>query len=71
VIVNKHLECPLFLKVNCGLLSLDELGVDVIEAGFVAVSECEMESVRLIANQGLKAKVYSAARGKKTTSTLY
>lgn len=42
---------------------LDELGVDFIEAGFAAVSEGEMESVSLIAKQGLKAQVYSAARG--------
>jgi D-citramalate synthase len=44
---------------------LDELGVDVIEAGFAAVSEGEMEAVSLIAKQGLKAKVSSAARGTK------
>ena len=44
---------------------LDELGVDFIEAGFAAVSEGEMESVSLIAKQGLRAKVYSAARGTK------
>jgi D-citramalate synthase len=42
---------------------LDELGVDVIEAGFAAVSEGEMESVKLIAKQGLKAQISSAARG--------
>ena len=42
---------------------MDELGVDVIEAGFAAVSEGEMEAVRLVANQGLKAEVSSAARG--------
>jgi (R)-citramalate synthase len=42
---------------------LDELGVDIIEAGFAAVSEGEMESVSLIAKQGLRAKVFSAARG--------
>ncbi len=42
---------------------LDELGVDFIEAGFAAVSEGEMESVSLIAKQGLRAKVFSAARG--------
>lgn len=42
---------------------LDELGVDVIEAGFAAVSEGEMESVSLIAKQGLKAQISSAARG--------
>jgi D-citramalate synthase len=42
---------------------LDELGVDVIEAGFAAVSEGEMEAVSLIAKQGLRAKISSAARG--------
>jgi D-citramalate synthase len=42
---------------------LDELGVDVIEAGFAAVSEGEMEAVTLIAKQGLNAEICSAARG--------
>jgi D-citramalate synthase len=42
---------------------LDELGVDVIEAGFAAVSEGEMEAITLIAKEGLKAEVCSAARG--------
>lgn len=42
---------------------LDELGVDFIEAGFAAVSEGELESVRLVAKQGLRAQIYSAARG--------
>ncbi len=42
---------------------LDELGVDVIEAGFAAVSEGEMEAVTLIARQGLKAEICSASRG--------
>ncbi len=44
---------------------LDELGVDVIEAGFAAVSDGEMEGVALIARQGLKAEICSAARGVK------
>jgi len=44
---------------------LDKLGVDVIEAGFAAVSEGEMEAIRLIAKQGLKAEVCSFARGVK------
>ncbi|MGB9914575.1 MAG: 2-isopropylmalate synthase [Candidatus Bathyarchaeales archaeon] len=44
---------------------LDELGVDVIEAGFAAVSEGEMEAVKLIADAGLKAEICSAARGIK------
>ena len=42
---------------------LDELGVNVIEAGFAAVSEGELEAVSLIAKQGLKAEICSAARG--------
>jgi D-citramalate synthase len=42
---------------------LDELGVDVIEAGFAAVSEGEMEAVKLIAEQGLRAEICSASRG--------
>ena len=42
---------------------LDELGVDVIEAGFAAVSEGEFEAVKLIAEAGLKAEICSAARG--------
>ncbi len=37
----------------------------MIEAGFAAVSEGEMESVSLIAKQGLKAQISSAARGTK------
>jgi D-citramalate synthase len=44
---------------------LDELGVDVIEAGFAAVSEGELEAVSLIARQGLRAEVASAGRGTK------
>jgi D-citramalate synthase len=42
---------------------LDELGVDVIEAGFAAVSDGEMEAVKLIADAGLKAEICSASRG--------
>ncbi|MDR0797505.1 MAG: 2-isopropylmalate synthase [Nitrososphaerota archaeon] len=44
---------------------LDELGIDVIEAGFAAVSKGEFEAVKLIATQGLKAEVASAGRGTK------
>ena len=44
---------------------LDVLGVDSIEAGFAAASEGEMEAIRLIAKEGLKAEVYSFARGVK------
>ncbi len=42
---------------------LDELGVDIIEAGFAAVSEGEMEAVKLIADAGLKAEICSCSRG--------
>ncbi len=42
---------------------LDKLGVDVIEAGFAAVSEGEMEAIKLIVKEGLKAEIYSCARG--------
>ncbi|MCK5628133.1 2-isopropylmalate synthase [Candidatus Bathyarchaeota archaeon] len=44
---------------------LDELGVDVIEAGFAAVSKGEMESVTLIAKEGLNAEICSCSRGTK------
>jgi len=46
--------------------SLDKLGVDVIEAGFPAVSEGEMEAVKLIAKEGLRAEVCSFVRGVKS-----
>jgi D-citramalate synthase len=39
--------------------------VDVIEAGFAAVSEGEMAAVSLIAKQGLRAEISSAGRGTK------
>ena len=42
---------------------LDELGVDVIEAGFAVVSEGEMEAIRRIAREGLGAEICSFARG--------
>jgi len=44
---------------------LDEIGVDVIEAGFAAVSEGEMEAVQLIADAGLRSEICSASRGVK------
>jgi (R)-citramalate synthase len=44
---------------------LDELGVDVIEGGFAAVSEGELASVKLIAEAGLRAEICSASRGTK------
>ena len=43
--------------------SLDKIGVDALEAGFAAASEGEMEAIKLIANAGLRAEVYSMARG--------
>ncbi|MGD9131300.1 MAG: 2-isopropylmalate synthase [Candidatus Bathyarchaeota archaeon] len=43
--------------------SLDKLGVNAIEAGFAAASEGELEAIRLIADAGLEADVYSMARG--------
>jgi len=42
---------------------LDLLGVEVIEAGFAAVSEGEARGVKLIASEGLKAEICSATRG--------
>jgi D-citramalate synthase len=44
---------------------LDELGVDIIEAGFASSSKGDFEAVSLIAKQGLKAEVASAGRGIK------
>ncbi|MDI9646475.1 MAG: 2-isopropylmalate synthase [Archaeoglobales archaeon] len=41
---------------------LDKLGVDVIEAGYPAVSKGEFEAVREISNLGLKADVCGLAR---------
>jgi D-citramalate synthase len=44
---------------------LDELGVDVIEAGFASSSEGEMEAIKLIKKEGLKAEICSCSRGVK------
>ena len=44
-------------------MSLDKLGVDVIEAGFAAASKGEMSAIKLVAKEGLKAEVCSMARG--------
>ncbi|WP_348530936.1 (R)-citramalate synthase [Methanothrix sp.] len=41
---------------------LDELGVDVIEAGSAITSDGERESIRAIASAGLKAEICSFAR---------
>src|SRR6476620_6227799 len=45
---------------------LDELGIDAIEAGFPMVSQGEMEAIRLISKQGLKAEICGLARAIKT-----
>ena len=42
---------------------LDQLGVEIIEAGFAAVSDGELKAVKLISSEGLEAEVCSAARG--------
>jgi D-citramalate synthase len=44
---------------------LDELGVDVIEAGFAAASKGELQAIKLISNEGLKAEICSMARAVK------
>jgi 2-isopropylmalate synthase len=41
---------------------LDELGVDIIEAGFPIVSHGEMEAIANIAKQGLNAEICGLAR---------
>jgi len=43
-------------------LQLDEIGVDIVEAGTAIVSEGERKAIKEIANAGLKAKVCSFAR---------
>ena len=43
-------------------IKLDELGVDAIEAGFPIVSHGELQAIRTIAKQGLKAAVCGLAR---------
>lgn len=42
--------------------ALDDLGVEYMEAGSVATSEGERESIKLIAKEGLRAKVLSFVR---------
>lgn len=39
------------------------LGVDVIEAGFASVSQGEMEAIKAIVKEGLKAEICSCSRG--------
>ncbi len=43
-------------------MQLDEIGVDIVEAGTAVVSEGERRAIRDIANAGLSAKVCSFAR---------
>jgi 2-isopropylmalate synthase len=43
-------------------IRLDELGIDAIEAGFPIVSHGEMQAIKTIAKQGLKAEVCGLAR---------
>lgn len=43
-------------------VKLDELGIDAIEAGFPIVSQGEMQAIRAIAKQGLKAEICGLAR---------
>ena len=45
--------------------ALDELGVDIIEAGFAVNSEGEAEAIKGIANAGLKAEICSLCRASK------
>jgi len=44
---------------------LDKLGVNIIEAGFAAASQGEMEAIKLISKENLKAEICSFARGVK------
>jgi len=43
--------------------AIDQLGVEIIEAGFACISEGEFEAVKLIAAEGLDAEICSATRG--------
>jgi 2-isopropylmalate synthase len=43
-------------------MKLDELGVDAIEAGFPIVSQGEMQAIKTISHQGLKAEICGLAR---------
>ena len=46
-------------------LRLDEIGVEVIEAGFPVVSSAEMNAVKEVCNLGLKAKISALSRSVK------
>src|ERR671913_1979768 len=43
-------------------IRLDELGVDAIEAGFPIVSHGEMQAIKAIVKQGLKAEIFGLTR---------
>lgn len=47
-------------------IRLDELGIDALEAGFPIVSQGEMQAIKTIARQGLKAEICGLARTTKT-----
>ncbi|MEM2876197.1 MAG: hypothetical protein QXL67_04525 [Candidatus Bathyarchaeia archaeon] len=46
---------------------LDELNVDVIEAGFAAASEGETKAIKAISDLGLRSKICSMARALRRT----
>jgi len=46
-------------------MRLDEIGVDVIEAGFPVVSAAEKNAVREVCNLGLDAKISALSRSVK------
>ncbi|HEY3422014.1 MAG TPA: homocitrate synthase family protein [Methanocellaceae archaeon] len=46
--------------------TLDEMGIEIIEAGFPVVSQGEKEAVKAIAHAGLNAKICCLARAIKT-----
>ena len=43
-------------------IRLEELGVDAIEAGFPIVSHGEMQAIKAIVKQGLKAEIFGLTR---------
>jgi methanogen homocitrate synthase len=46
-------------------IRLDEIGVEVIEAGFPVVSAAEMNAVKEVCNLGLDAKIAALSRSVK------
>jgi len=51
-------------KLDIAML-LDEIGIKEIEAGFPAISDRELKTVKLIANQGLNARILALSRLRK------